>query len=484
MIIYNPMRPLNPVQAIGTAINLYRSNFLTYTRIALIAVGWSLIPSLSFFLLMWISALLKMIEAPTPVIGLSMKVLISLLIIVTLYCIAKTLMNNALISRLAFQELIQRSESVTKARRFLQPHIWNIVLAHFFTGLLLSVIILGVVIAVFINSVVRLGPLINLVALGLVFWFLTRFFIIEIPIAIEKNLSATKTISRSRELSQGSAFHILLIILLGGLATIPLLLLLVPLALPFIPDFRLVFSYLLSVVILSFWQSIKAVVYYNLRSYQEGVDLKLANRQSVGRSLSIPSRSPLSDLLSSTPPIATESDISQPTLDDISASSPPSTPAPTQLQSNTSPPSNPAPTQLPSNTSPSSTPAPTQPQSNTSPPSTSAPTQLQSNTSPSSTPASTQSQSSTSLKISTAAESIAQQLQQMEVDFSHLEAKHWQAIENYLQRRTKLNQETKQQTGLRLATGVKKVLRIKQLPQKMTADLFLEAVYCVHRYHS
>ena len=434
------MRPLNSVQAIGTAINLYRSNFLTYTRIALIAVGWSLLPSLSFFLLMKIASLLRMMGAPTPVIALSMTVLISLSIMVNLYSIAKTLMNNALISRLAFQELIQQPESVPKARRFLQPQMWNIFLAHFFTGLLIFGIILGVFAIKILSIFFGFGSLSNLVALGLLFWFLTRFFISEIPIAIEKNLSATDTINRSRKLSQGSGFHVLLIIVLGSLLTIPLLPLLVTIA----PTSML----------LSFWQLIKAVIYYNLRSYQEGVDLKLSHPTSAGLSPPILSPSSFSSSPSLTPPIATGNDVSQP-QPDISASSPPSTPVPTQSQSSRD---------LQKNKIPA--------------------VQLISQISKEITGTLSSRKSRTSLKISAAAEPIAQQLQQMEVDFSHLEAKHWQAIENYLKRRTKLNRETRQQTGLRLAKGIKKVLAIKQLPQKMTADLFLEAVYCVHRSRS
>ena len=457
MSLYNPMRPLNPVQAIGTAIHLYRSHYLTYAGIALTAVGWSLLPSLSLFLLMGIVGLLQIMAAPTTIIVLCSMVLIVLWIIVLLYCMAKSLMNNALISRLAFQELIQQPESVPTARRFLRPRMWNILLVQILTGLLLFGIYLGVVFAAIIFDVliffIDLEALLSLVILGVYYWLCAHFFIPEIPIAIEENIAATDSINRSWKLSQGSALRILLIIVLGGLLTIPFLLLaiapIVISSMSILPDlleanspneialiltfigFQLVPSILLSVVLfwvlnlvlLSFWQSIKAVIYYNLRSRQEGVDLKLAHRTSTGHSRPIPPPSFFNSSPSSTPPMATGSDISQPTPD-ISASSPPSNPAPTQPQQNTS------------------------------------------------------------LEISTAAEPIAQQLQQMEVDFSRLEAKHWQAIENYLQRRTKLDRETKQQTGLRLAKGIKKVLGIKQFPQKMTADLFLEAVYCVYRSRS
>jgi membrane-anchored glycerophosphoryl diester phosphodiesterase (GDPDase) len=130
-----------------------------------------------------------------------------------------------------------------------------------------------------------------------VLWLLTRFYLVEVPLAIEDNVDATSTIGRSWELTQGYVWRILLIGFVAFLIAIPIQILvqilITIIQLIFTPlmqqgsSFAAVLFFLLvlglsfasGAVIAPFWQTIKAVIYYDLRSRREGLGLKLRDRE-------------------------------------------------------------------------------------------------------------------------------------------------------------------------------------------------------------
>jgi hypothetical protein len=111
-----------------------------------------------------------------------------------------------------------------------------------------------------------------------------------------ENVDATSTIGRSWELTKGHAWRIFLILFVASLITLPMQIFLQIISfivqgiLEFTPDNNPLLNSLLlllffamfiggSALVLPFWQSLKAVIYYDLRTRREGLGLKLRERE-------------------------------------------------------------------------------------------------------------------------------------------------------------------------------------------------------------
>jgi membrane-anchored glycerophosphoryl diester phosphodiesterase (GDPDase) len=126
-----------------------------------------------------------------------------------------------------------------------------------------------------------------------ILWIGTRFYLVDVPLAIEDDVNGSSSINRSWELTKGNIFRILLISLIGFLITIPIqfiiqiittiiqliltTLLKEDILSSSIISFVLTFglSFVGGALILPFGQTVKAVVYYDLRSRREGLGLRL-----------------------------------------------------------------------------------------------------------------------------------------------------------------------------------------------------------------
>jgi hypothetical protein len=306
----NPLQPLNIGNIVNAAFVLYRSHLKQYLGITLRATLWTLLGVIAISI-----PIVLLLSAQTQTSGLVplFVLLIPVGLVIAVFASARSLMNLALISRLAYGELVQQPETIQAGRRELLPRTWRFLIAQVFIALLLIVINLGLTIvqgtfglaigstlgqASAISTVLIL--LVNLVTLAIYLWFTARWSIPELPIAVE-NVSSAEAVNRSWTLTKENVIRILTVLFVGWLVTIP------PLALCFIPFFStlvavaprlsvqdttatislliaLVVSVLLflvmNVFILPFWQALKAVIYYDLRSRREGIDLQLRNRQS------------------------------------------------------------------------------------------------------------------------------------------------------------------------------------------------------------
>ncbi|MFO5473511.1 MAG: DUF975 domain-containing protein [Dolichospermum sp.] len=270
----NLIQPLNIANVISAGMRLYRSHLKKYFLIARKAYVWLLVP---------------------------------------IYGWVKFYALSALISRLSFSELVNQPESVSSGQRFVNSRLWE-----FFVNMILmfaisiGIAILFILIASLLMgiSAVLLGGLqagniantiililIALVVLIITFtgilWIGTRFYLVDVPLAIEDNVNGSSTINRSWELTKGNIFRILLISLIGFLITIPIqfiiqiittiiqliftTLLKEDILSSSIISFVLTFglSFVGGALILPFWQTVKAVVYYDLRSRREGLGLQL-----------------------------------------------------------------------------------------------------------------------------------------------------------------------------------------------------------------
>lgn len=274
------IQPLSVGNVVSAGLKLYRSHLKDYFLLALKALLWVLIP---------------------------------------VYGWAKFCALTALISRLAFGELVNQPESISSGERFVNSRLWQFFWAMVLLGLISTGVTFGVGIVFTRLSYLLLGFIgaksqqtdalslilifglisivLGFVALLVILWLLSRFYLVDVPLAIEENLDAASSIRRSWELTQGNVWRIFLIGFVAFLITIPIqivvqiiIAILQVVLMPLIQDGSSVFGLIVFVLILAiifasgavvlpFWKTIQAVIYYDLRSRREGLGLTLRDHE-------------------------------------------------------------------------------------------------------------------------------------------------------------------------------------------------------------
>jgi len=300
------MGPLSVGNVVSAGLVLYRSHLQMYLGVALIATLWLAPANIIFFLL---SSAWSGIASPL----LPSWLLFLLWIPLMIWGLSKYLVNSALISRLAFGELISQPERMSDARRQLNARNWSFFRVAFQVGLLLVLVYIALaIVAVLMMVIFRIiidlvlgglfanpftgsvvatilgGVIAVVILLGGLTWFFARWLIAEVPLAVEEEVNGKQSIDRSWELSKNSAFRIQGVVLITFLVTLPILILT-----GYAPQIFLLqlepgsslywMVYLVSfiaslvggILVLPFWQAIKAVVYYDLRSRREGLGMQL-----------------------------------------------------------------------------------------------------------------------------------------------------------------------------------------------------------------
>jgi hypothetical protein len=266
----NLIQPLNIANVISAGMRLYRSHLKKYFLIALKACVWLLVP---------------------------------------IYGWVKFYALSALISRLSFGELVNQPESVSEGERFVNSRLWeffvNMILMFaidlciglvfgLIGGLLIGILVVlsgglqGVTNIIIYSSIVLVFVIITFT--GTLLWIGIRFYLVDVSLAIENDVNGSSTINRSWELTKGNVGRIFLISLTASLITIPIQfiirfiikLILTTLLKEDDPIFymlllELTFAFVSGALILPFVQTVKAVVYYDLRSQHEGLGLQLRN---------------------------------------------------------------------------------------------------------------------------------------------------------------------------------------------------------------
>lgn len=273
-------QPLSVGNVVSAGVRLYRSNLKRYLILVLRSYLWSFVP---------------------------------------IYGWAKSVEISGRISRLAYQELIDQPETMTEAYQKTDRQVWNFLVAALLMGLINFGLVIGFLIGYLLFSVLTALVLMGFragttpdavgvfasILIGLAFlvfllvafliWLrvFARLFIYEVPLAIEENVDGASTIGRSWTLTKGSVGRIQLVILVAGLITWTILspatfflLALIGAGSNATNDaaiglFVLLFYASLlfgGALLLPFWQAIKAVVYYDLRSRREGLGLELRDR--------------------------------------------------------------------------------------------------------------------------------------------------------------------------------------------------------------
>ncbi|MBW4675413.1 MAG: hypothetical protein KME52_15730 [Desmonostoc geniculatum HA4340-LM1] len=264
------IQPLSVGNVVSAAVRLYRSHLKTYLNLAAIAHLWIIVP---------------------------------------VYGWAKYAAISGLISRLAFGELVYQPESVESARSHINPRLWSFLRVAFQVGISVLIIYFGLAIVggifagilgvalgtilgggtgtVILTTTLAVIVTVGIVLLGLT-WFYSRWIVAEVPLAVEENINGGESVARSWELTKASVFRIQGVVLVAFVVTLPLVF-----VLNYVPSLFLIrlepgsamysLVYLISwigslvggVLVMPFWQALKAVLYFDLRSRREGLGLQL-----------------------------------------------------------------------------------------------------------------------------------------------------------------------------------------------------------------
>lgn len=311
---FDPIGTLSVGNVVTTGTILYKSNFKRYFQISLRASGWWLaIIVATFGLIMSSSIVFFVTSAWLGIVPFALG-----WIVLTAYCLAKYATDRAIICRLAYQELIDEPETIDAASRQLLPNTWGFLRISLLVGLYL--LIVGIIGYVAIAAIVGLGVYLfrdNMTLFGDNFWFFlaigllmfalvsiwiiiilryyARWFVAELPLAIESTRSANFSIRRSRRLCGVASRRIVTIISLSFIITLPINII------TSVPSFigqmmsspvtspdpatqaiggglvlvGVLLSLIIELFLMPLWQAVKAVVYYDLRNRFEGSDLAL-----------------------------------------------------------------------------------------------------------------------------------------------------------------------------------------------------------------
>ncbi|MBC7880112.1 MAG: DUF975 domain-containing protein [Anaerolineae bacterium] len=260
-------KPLSVGAVVTGAVQLYRDNFKQYLKIAFFSTLWLIVPVFGW---------------------------------------AKGLAGFALISRLAFNEISGKSEDEQVARSIVDQRKWTflgalLLLFLFYTLFYIGAISIALALGFMFGALgfasnpnpvftALVFLLAFLVTFSAILWIVTRFFIQDVALAIEDGSGASGSLKRSWSLTKGSVFRLQLVILVGTLITGPFVLISQGVSFAFQsfsgvdanPLVALVLSFALigitltnSALLSPFWQAIKALVYADLLTRREGVDLEL-----------------------------------------------------------------------------------------------------------------------------------------------------------------------------------------------------------------
>lgn len=262
--------PLSVGNVVNAALRIYRDHFKSYFGLALTAYLWLLVP---------------------------------------IYGWAKYSAISALISRLAFGEVSENPETVSDARREVNPRMWS----FFWAGTLTSLIFLGVCLvggiamsfvaagsaAIFGQNYAIFAAFMVVAVIAFLIIYIriiSRLLIVELPLAMENDVSSSSAIGRSWELTKGSVGRIQWIVFVGILVSLPVTIFvqivtaIVQLVLTGLLGaesglFYLVYYILIvplslgsGALVTPFWQAMKAIIYYDVRSRKEGLGLQMRDR--------------------------------------------------------------------------------------------------------------------------------------------------------------------------------------------------------------
>ncbi len=285
---------------VTAGLRIYRDHFKPYY--------WQAIQSYLWIALAVVISVLLIgaVTAIGAVLALDPNALAGILILVVLglfvpwgYCLAKSIAVQGVLARVAFFEAGEKPESLEAARIQLMPRFWRFLWASLLTGLIMTLclLIVGGIFALLLvmgglmtfadpngSILIILAFVWMFVGVFIYVWFFSRLALTDVCLAVEPTLSPVNAVSRSWELTKGYVLTLQMIFFIAFLMTIPLSILsnfgsvvalLVGQDQNMATIINLPLSILIGALLIPFWQAIKAVIYFDLRTRKEGLRLSL-----------------------------------------------------------------------------------------------------------------------------------------------------------------------------------------------------------------
>ncbi len=287
---------------VSGSLRVYRDHFKSYLWLAGQAYLWLLAPFLITVLSVAMLAGLATVMEPIALTGLIILA-IAVLLVPWGYCLGKLLAIQGVLARLVFFEVGEQPETVAAAKIQLMPRFWRFLWVSLLTSLVFFLFFIpivlgyGVIVGLFTFIFMEDNPDVvtillsalltivwSLVSLYVYIWIFARLALVDVCLALEPTLSPFNAISRSWSLTKGYVLSLQLIFFLAFLITLPLSMVtnigsITTLILDIDPAWGSVIdvplSLIISILIVPFWQAIKALVYYDLRTRKEGLNLSL-----------------------------------------------------------------------------------------------------------------------------------------------------------------------------------------------------------------
>lgn len=300
------MKPLSVGNVVSAGLRIYRDNFGKYFRIAFLGYLWMFAPIIIFTVAL-VAIISTALGQSSGNIGLYVLILV-IGIVALAYSSARFAAMSGLLARLAYKEVNEQPETVAEASRHTKPRMWNFWIAGIITFLIgfaaaiAYLIVYGLVLFIigFIAGQDAVGLPILVIVLMLIFgilgffWLSSRLFLFELPLAVQEDVRAGGSVGKSWEISRGAVSRIQLILLVSFLITIPLFIVtniissivqaiiggVLGSTSPEVASVVLIILFVASTLIsgsimIPYWQSIKAVIYYDLKVRREGMGLDL-----------------------------------------------------------------------------------------------------------------------------------------------------------------------------------------------------------------
>lgn len=314
----SPTQTLSTGNIVSIALQLYRANGSAYFLTSLLANLWLFLMSIGLFfgvLILFVIAFMVIVRNRTDSflemllgnIGLILFFTVIGLLVVTpclLFALGRFTASGGFLSRQMFRVLQQQEEAIATARQQIFPRVWRFVRGILWSGLALTLtyIVLGLVgfvgylgITPWILTLADLkvsdelsfllGVLAVIGGLILILLFLlaisyvaARLLLVDVVLALEDQVTALDSLVRSWQLTRGQVWRTLTVLFIGSMILTPAMILSsLANAISVIPVTGLVFN----VLALPFWQAIKAVLYYDLRSRNEGMTFDLESASTL-----------------------------------------------------------------------------------------------------------------------------------------------------------------------------------------------------------
>ncbi|NEO84848.1 MAG: hypothetical protein F6J87_11425 [Spirulina sp. SIO3F2] len=308
--------PMSVGNLINIAIQIYRAQFTLY-------LGWAMRAALWLVATFWLWSLMSLLigaiaSVTSDQIGLQVFLIVASIVIQLIigsYCISRSIICGATISRLSYQTLLQSSETIQLAHQFVRARRRQLLSATtnvYFTffmvyigvGIIVSVVfyLIGNMFGVNFwsgqlgQTIVVIGIVLFLFSIyaALLFCF-ARLFVCDTILAVEDGVAVKKPDNMSWKLTQDNTLRIIAVVLTTGVIMMPSLLLLQVIThyifllydgafhYPSSDFIGFWFNFLLGLtvrilcifVFLPLWKILQSTVYYDLKARKEGIDLQL-----------------------------------------------------------------------------------------------------------------------------------------------------------------------------------------------------------------